>query len=126
MKLKFSFIGLVLSVLYAAFSFTLLFGVFDAILFPFWALKICFFALGLIMVIFVAAFSPAIIEKITLSMFVPVLAATAVYSLIQFGVMWILWDAVYLLLLEIALAFVYAAVVYPLVKVGIKMSGGEG
>ena len=122
MKGRFSPTGLVLSVLYGAFALILLLEVFNVLLLPLIALKLGFFSLGLLLVILAAAFSPAIIERITLSMFVPVLAATVVYSLAQFGVMWILWDVGYFLLLEIAFAFVYLAVVLPLFRVGGKMA----
>lgn len=122
MKSRLSLTGLLFSVLYAAFTLVLLLEVFNVLLLPLISLKLGFFSLGLLLVIFAAALSPAIIERITLSMFVPVLAATVIYSLVQFGVMWILWDVGYFLLLEIAFAFIYLAVVIPLVKVGIKMA----
>ena len=121
---KFSFIGLILSVIFASGLFTLVFGVFDVMAQPYSELKLHFIGINVLIIMFLSMFSGLLCSKITLPMFSAIAIITLVYTILQvvafvmFNLYFIADQINMYVLFQIALHFIYFAIVLPLGKAG--------
>ncbi len=121
---KFSFIGLILSGIFAGIAFVLCFSIFDIMAQAFFELKLLFMLFNVFTVMFLACFSGFMSQKLTMPMFVAIAAVSGIYTLIQFTI-FILFSLVFVdvqtgwyVLVELLLHFVYLAIVLPIGKAG--------
>ncbi len=121
---KFSVIGMILSVIFGAIVYTLVFGVLSFINYPFFEIKLIFISVNVLAIMILAMFGGLIAQGITVPMFVAISFATAVYTIFQFGT-YILFGTVFAgagvsiyVLTQLIIHLVYFAVILPLGKVG--------
>lgn len=121
---KFSFIGLILSVLFSAGVFTLVFSVFDIMSQPYSGLKLLFIGINAFIVMILSMFCGLLCSKITLPMFSAISFVTLFYTILQFAgfivsSLYFVSDQINLyVLFQIALHFIYFAIVLPIGTAG--------
>ena len=129
MKSKsFSFIGLILSCIFAGIACVLCFSVFDILSQPFFELKLLFAFVNIIIVMVLSCFSGALSNKLTMPMFIVIAVTTGIYTIIQFAG-FVLFSLFFLseqiswyVLFQLVLHLIYFAIVLPIGKAGYNLS----